>query len=183
MAVHITYFVHGTTTDNERDVASGWSNVSLSKKGKKQAVDLRDEINVESFSVVFCSDMNRAVETAELVFEDAVEIIKDKRLRECNYGVYNGRPSSIVEPLQMEYVSERFPEGESYEDVRTRIVSFLDFLKKNYDGKRVAIVSHKAPQLVLDVVVKGKSWEEAFAEDWRKRKAWQPGWEYVVDSK
>jgi alpha-ribazole phosphatase/probable phosphoglycerate mutase len=56
----------------------------------------------------------------------------------------------------------------------------LEFLKANYDGKSVAIVAHKAPQLALDVLIGGKSREQAFAEDWRKRKARQPGWEYVA---
>jgi alpha-ribazole phosphatase/probable phosphoglycerate mutase len=59
--------------------------------------------------------------------------------------------------------------------------SFLDFLKRKYAGKRVAIVAHKAPQLALDVLLKYKTWERAFAEDWRKKKAWQPGWEYILE--
>ena len=83
--------------------------------------------------------------------------------------------------MQEKNISERFPDGESYEDVKTRIADFLDFIKKNYDGKSVAIVAHKAPQLALDVLLKGKTWEQAFAEDWRKRKAWQPGWDYVYN--
>lgn len=75
-------------------------------------------------------------------------------------------------------IIEPFPEGESYEDVKRRITDFLQFLQANYDGKRIAIVAHKAPQIALDVLLKGKTWEQAFAEDWRKTKAWQPGWEY-----
>jgi len=75
--------------------------------------------------------------------------------------------------------TEKFPEGESYENVKNRIADFLSYLKKDFDGQSIAIVSHKAPQLSLDVLLKGKTWKEAFAEDWRKRKAWQPGWDYV----
>ena len=65
--------------------------------------------------------------------------------------------------------------------MKARMADFLVMLKKNYDGKQVAIVAHKAPQLALDVLLGGKTWEEAFAEDWRKKKAWQPGWEYIVE--
>jgi alpha-ribazole phosphatase/probable phosphoglycerate mutase len=68
-----------------------------------------------------------------------------------------------------------------YEDVKVRILDFLKDLKNNYDGKSVAIVAHKAPQLALDVILKGKSWEQAFAEDWRKTKSWKPGWNYVLE--
>ena len=180
MAVNITYFVHGTTTDNEKEISSGWYDVDLSEKGIQQSIDLKSQIGDKRFDVVFCSDLIRAVHSAELTFKGSVPIIPDKRLRECNYGQYNAQSSPIVEPLQEKNIISRFPEGESYEDVKARITGFLQFLKENYDGKNVAIVAHKAPQLALDVLLKGKTWEQAFADDWRKRKAWQPGWEYVL---
>jgi len=181
MSIKITYFVHGTTTDNEKEVSSGWYDVGLSEKGVNQSVALKDQIKDKKFDVAFCSDLKRAVGSAKLTFEGSVPIIIDKRLRECNYGKYNASASAIVEPMQEKCVTERFPEGESYEDVKSRIANFLEFLKKNYDGKSVAIVAHKAPQLALDVLLKNKTWDQAFAEDWRKRKAWQPGWDYVLE--
>ncbi len=181
MAIKITYFVHGTTTDNEKEISSGWFDVGLSELGIKQSVELKEKIKDKKFDVVFCSDLKRAVDSAKLIFEGVVPIIPNKRLRECNYGKYNAQSSAIVEPIQENHITEKFPEGESYEDVKTRIADFLNFLKQNYDDKSVAIVAHKAPQLALDVLLKGKTWEEAFAEDWRKTKAWKPGWEYILE--
>lgn len=180
MSIKITYFVHGTTTDNEKEISSGWSDVELSELGRRQSVELKDLIKDKKFDAVFCSDLKRAVESAKLTFEGDVPIIIDERLRECNYGIYNAKPSEIVEPLQEKMITERFEEGESYEDVKARIVGFLEDLKKDYDGKHIAIVAHKAPQLALDVLLMGKTWEQAFAEDWRKAKAWRPGWEYEL---
>jgi len=181
MAIKITYFVHGTTTDNEQEISSGWSDVELSELGMQQLIELWDKVKDRHFDVIFCSDLKRAVLSAELTFKGKVEIIQDERLRECNYGEYNAQPSDIVEPLQEQNITKRFPEGESYEDVKNRINDFLDFLKKNYGGKSVAIVAHKAPQLALDVLLKNKSWEQAFADDWRKTKSWQPGWDYTLE--
>jgi len=180
MAIKITYFVHGTTTDNEKEISSGWFDVGLSDLGEKQSIELKDKIRGKKFDVVFCSDLKRAVDSAKLTFEGIVPIISDKRLRECNYGKYNAQSSAIVEPMQENHITERFPDGESYEDVKIRIADFLDFLKKNYDEKFVAIVAHKAPQIALDVLLKNKTWEQAFAEDWRKTRSWQPGWEYDI---
>lgn len=54
-------------------------------------------------------------------------------------------------------------------------------MKKNYDGKHVAIVAHKAPQLALNVLLRGMSWEQAFATDWRKTGSWQPEWDLVLE--
>ena len=181
MVTKITYFVHGTTTDNEKEISSGWYDVELSKLGVQQSIDLKDKIKDKHFDVVFCPDLKRAVHSAKLTFEGKVKIIPDARLRECNYGKFNAQSSEIVEPMQEENITKRFPDGESYEDVKNRISDFLDFLKKNYNGKQVAIVAHKAPQLALDVILKHRTWEQAFAEDWRKRKAWQPGWEYILE--
>jgi alpha-ribazole phosphatase/probable phosphoglycerate mutase len=163
MAVKITYFVHGTTTDNEKGISSGWSDVGLSDLGVRQSLALKDQIKDKKFAVGFCSDLKRAMDSAKLTFAGLVPIIPDKRLRECNYGKYNGQSSAVVEPMQEKCITKKFPGGESYEDVKRRIVDFLEFLKNNYDGKSVAIVGHKAPQLALDVLLKGKTWEQAFA--------------------
>lgn len=180
MSIKITYFVHGTTMDNEKGISSGWKDVGLSELGIKQSKRLKNQTKDKKFDIVFCSDLKRAVDSANLTWGGEVKIIKDKRLRECNYGDFNGKPSEIVEPLQEENITKRFPSGESYEDVKERIQDFLNFLKDNYEGKNIAIVAHKAPQLALDVILKGKTWKQAFAEDWRNKKAWQPGWEYIL---
>ena len=47
-------------------------------------------------------------------------------------------------------------------------------------GKTIGIVAHRAPQLALEVISKGITWEEANALDWRKTGDWQPGWEYII---
>lgn len=181
MSVEITYFVHGTTFDNEQEISSGWKDIDISPKGVEQSILLKDQTKDKKFDVVFCSDLKRAVHSANLTFKGVAPIISDARLRECSYGDFNGKPSEIVEPMQENHVTEKFPNGESYEDVKVRISNLLKSLKENYDGKYVAIVAHKAPQLALDVLLKGKTWEQAFTEDWRKTHSWQPGWEYVID--
>jgi len=181
MAINITYFVHGTTTDNEKNISSGWFDVELSELGIKQSKELGELTKDKHFDVVFCSDLKRAVESAHLSWGDKYKIIEDERLRECNYGDYNAKSSDVVEPLQEKSITEPMPNGESYEMVKDRIEDFLEDLKKNYKDKSVAIVGHKAPQLALDVLLKGKTWEEVFNEDWRKTKSWQPGWDYTLE--
>ena len=178
MAVNITYFVHGSTIDNENHLSSGWKDVELSELGIQQSKELVEQINNIHFDAVFCSDLKRAVDSAKLTFGD--KVIVDKRLRECNYGDFNGRASKIVEPIQKKSITKRFSNGESYKDVKLRVEDFLSEIKEKYDGKQVAVVSHKAPQLALEVIINNKTWMEAFKEDWRKVGKWQPGWRYVL---
>ncbi len=179
--IRITYFVHSSTTDSERGLATGWSPGELSAKGITQAGELGSLISRKQFDAVFCSDLKRAADTAEIIFGGKYEIIKDRRLRECDYGDFTGKPAGEFKSNPSEYIARPFPHGEGYRDVENRVAAFLGMLKKKYQGKRVAVVAHQAPQLALEVLLKGKSWRQAIDEDWRKRKAWQPGWEYELE--
>ena len=177
--ITLTYFVHGTTPDNEQGVATGWLPGELSPLGVRQSEDLRTEIAGQTFDVIFSSDLARAMQTAEILFgQDAAK--PDARLREANYGDWNGEPHHFKNNLD-NFVSTPFPGGESYEDVEARLRDFVEYLRANHDGQRVAVVAHQAPQLALDVILKGKTWPQAIAEDWRVTKAFQPGWEYIVE--
>ena len=177
----ITYYVHGTTTDNEKGLSSGWHDCSLSELGKKQSLQLRNMIKSRKREAVFCSDLKRAVESAKLTYGNSVPILQDKRLREINYGDLNQADSEKVDSLILRHISTPFPNGESYKNVEKRMREFLNDLFKKYSGKSVDIVAHKAPQLALEVILRGRSWEQAVKEDWRLRKEWKPGWEYKLE--
>lgn len=179
MAVKIIYFVHGTTTDNLEHKSTGWLPGELSELGIKQSIDLREKINMEEIDFVISSDLKRATDSAKFVFGDSKEILHDERLRECNYGDLNGKDSSIV--IDEEHIDNPFPNGESLKDVEKRIRNLCDCLLENYDGKTIAIVAHKAPQLALDVITKKIPWDEALNKDWRKTKDWKPGWRYEIN--
>ncbi len=176
----ITYFVHGTTTDNEKDLATGWAGGELSELGIQQSKDLGRLVADKNFVIVFCSDLKRAVDAANFAFGGKYRISQDKRLREANYGEFTQKPSSEFKNAMVGYIEIPFPNGESYKDVEKRIAEFLKEALQKYDGQHIAIVGHQAPQLALDVLLKGKTWEKAIAEDWRNTKTWQPGWEYIV---
>ena len=137
MSVRITYFVHGTTTDNEADLSSGWNDVALSSIGEQQSRELTSRTAQHHFDVVFTSDLARAFDSATITWGDTYKIIKDDRLRECNYGDHNGKDSKIVEPMQEMAIYTPMPNGESYEQVKARVAAFLDELRRNYDGKYV----------------------------------------------
>jgi broad specificity phosphatase PhoE len=178
--VKITYYVDGTTTDNENDLATGWLPGELSPNGIEQAKALGTYAPGQQFDAIFCSDLKRAVDSAQLGFGDRLTPIQDARLREANYGIYNGQKTIFKDALQ-NFIEARFPKGESYTDVEHRLRDFCTYLKANYDDRHIAIVAHQGPQLALDVILKGKTWHQAIAEDWRHTHAWQPGWEYEIN--
>jgi len=181
VSVKITYYVHGTTPYNEQGIASGQSDVGLSEQGIRDAEKLHGLTESLVFDAVYTSDLPRAAETTRIAFGNRYPVIQEVRLREISDGIYTGKSIKDVPKPHMRFLDERYPDGESFRDVEMRIKNLLDELKLVRDGQHVAFMSHFAPQMALDVLLGGKTWEQAFAEDWRKTKAWQPGWEYVVD--
>jgi len=177
MATKIIYFVHGTTFDNATGKCSGWKQVELNDLGKDQAKNLGMVTKDFKFDIIFTSDLIRSIDSANIAWPEHKKV-QDRRLRECNYGDYDGESKDLV--VYEEHINNPFPNGESLKNVEKRIKDFIEDIKQEYNNKTIAIVAHRAPQLALDVVTNNKSWEEAIRDDWRKRKAWQPGWIYVI---
>ena len=177
METKIIYFVHGTTYDNASGKCSGWKQVELNDLGKQQAKNLGNLTRTLKFDIIFTSDLVRAINSADLAWPECGKI-QDDRLRECNYGDYDGESKDLV--IYEEHIEEPFPNGESLKDVEKRIESFIKDIKQKYEGKTIAIVAHRAPQLAFEVLTKNVTWEEALEKDWRRTKAWQPGWEYTI---
>ncbi|MFH1400061.1 MAG: histidine phosphatase family protein [Nanoarchaeota archaeon] len=175
--IRIVYFVHGTTTDNQDGRCTGWNPGELSDLGMRQSKELSGQVDSSDFAVIFCSDLKRAVDSARLGFDGKVSIRQDARLRECNYGDFNGAKDEDF--VKEDHIDVPHPNGESYKDVERRVRSFLDDMKHEFNGKTIALVAHQAPQLALEVITKGKTWRQAFDEDWRKIGKWQPGWKYT----
>lgn len=182
--VTIIFETHSTSLDNEAHLSSGHFDVALSPTGKKQARELGERRKNEHFEAIFCSDLQRTYKTAEIAFNNKFPIIKDKRLRECDYGELTRRPEEETVPLRVEHIKIPFPNGESYEQTTERMKEFLEELRENYDGppkngeasKKVMIIGHRATQYGLENLIKGISLKEVVTAHW----AWQPGWEYLL---
>lgn len=174
--MEITYFVHGSTADNKSKTATGWAQISLSKKGIEETQLAAQFVNAMDYDMIYVSDLARAVESANILFAiRKAEIIIDEQLRECDYGYLTGKSNSQLN--YKEHIYTPFPNGESLYDVEGRMRLFLKKIHL-FDYKRIAIVSHRAPQLALDVITLKRTWEDAIDEDWRICGNWQPGWKY-----
>ena len=172
--ITIIFEAHGTTFDNEAHLSSGHNDVALSPLGEQQSREMGERYKDDHFDAVFVSDLQRAVRSAEIGFGDKWPIIKDTRLRECDYGDLTQKPSGQVDVQKPLRITEPFPNGESYTQTTARMKSFLDDLKKNHDGKRVMIIGHRATQYGLENLINGVSLETLISSHFK----WQPGWEY-----
>jgi broad specificity phosphatase PhoE len=132
----------------------------------------------EHFDAIFCSDLQRSYKSAELGFGTAFPIIRDARLRECDYGDLTQHPKEEVDAQKVNRINEPFPNGESYEQTSVRMKSFLQDLLRDFDGKRVMIIGHRATQYGLEHWIKGLPLDEVIPAPWK----WQPGWKYTLES-
>ena len=147
----IIFESHGTTFDNETEISSGHADAKLSPLGKKQAGELGKRYEGKRLDAVFCSDLSRSYETGEIAFEGRdVPIIKDARLRECDYGDYTQHPSEEVKAMKPDCIDEPFPNGESYRETSERMKSFLVALLRDYDGKNVMVIGNRATQYGME---------------------------------
>ena len=64
--ITIIFESHGTTTDNEKHLASGWADVELSELGIQQSKEMGKRYIDENFDVIFCSNLERSYKSAEI---------------------------------------------------------------------------------------------------------------------
>jgi broad specificity phosphatase PhoE len=177
VAVEVVFETHSLTEDNENEVATGWLPGRLSAEGRLLAAELGERRRDDGIAVVFTSDLARAVETAEIAFAGGgIPVRTDARLRECDYGDWNGMPVRKLQAERSKRIREPFPAGESYLDVVVRTREFLAELVRSWDGKRVLVISHSANRWALDHLLGGAALEDLVDSPF----GWREGWTYRV---
>jgi probable phosphoglycerate mutase len=121
---------HGETTYSATKRVAGWSNPPLTDTGRLQAEALRSLIDGQRFDGVWSSDLERAVESARLAWG---EPRTDRRLRECHFGALEGCTYEEADTAYREVFHEfrgfQAPDGESHDELRQRVLDFVDSLE------------------------------------------------------
>jgi broad specificity phosphatase PhoE len=177
MPVKIIFESHSTTFDNENKIASGWLDADLSPLGLTQCTEIGKRCRDQGIDAVFCADQQRAYKSAAIAFANTgTPIFIDSRLRECDYGDLNGGDKSLVDGQRLERLTTPYPNGESYMQTRDRMFSFLEDLKRDFDGKTIVIIGARATQFGIQNYIEKTPYEELVAAPFK----WQPGWEYIL---
>jgi len=91
---------HGESTWNKENKFTGWTDVDLSDKGRKEAEDAGDVLNSEGFTfdVAYTSVLKRAIRTLWIVLEKMdlmwIPVHRSWRLNERHYGALQGLDKS-----------------------------------------------------------------------------------------
>ena len=127
---------HGESLANAQGVLSGWQNVPLTSKGRQQARDTGRLLpNIQCRSV-WCSDLDRAEETAKLALEawsirtnQQPPMYKRAALRERRMGVLQGQQKSQLRKFNRLKVLKTWMQapnlGESFFQLSQRVFPCL----------------------------------------------------------
>ena len=142
---------HSSTIWNQEGKLQGWQNSPLTTQGRQDAYLLKQELKNYSIDAIYSSPLGRAKETAEILFDPKC-INYDDRLKEMNFGDYEGLPLSdlLYKENYQDYVdlwnqpseNARLPNGESYQEVKQRFLSFLNDIYQKHSNDTVFLTIH-----------------------------------------
>ena len=136
---------HGETEWSALGKHTSHTDLALTAHGRSQALSVRAgvlaSIGRRIDTTVWSSPLLRARQTAEIVF-DTGEFGLDERLREFDYGTYEGLTTPQIKAVVPGWTLwDGCPGGESMADVARRVDSFLVDARAG-NGRVTAVVAH-----------------------------------------
>ncbi len=123
----------------------------LSVHGEEQSKRLSENTELNNIDVIWSSSYTRAKATAKYIANNNnLPINLDSNLNERKLGNLKElgefmKDKKTRDPSQEQLLDRKFKttDGESAEDTKKRMNEFFDRILKEYEGKKIAIVSHR----------------------------------------
>ncbi|MBO8126213.1 MAG: histidine phosphatase family protein [Firmicutes bacterium] len=153
MAVLVYLVRHGETDWNRGARIQGQQDIPLNELGRRQAEAVAGYLKALRFGYdcIYCSDLARARETAEIIAAQwGVEVVPRRDLRERNFGKLEGTTfqearetyADLFRAYAEDPINTRFPDGESTWDLAARAKGFLEYLRAEHSNEAVMVVTH-----------------------------------------
>ena len=144
---------HGQTPTTGKILPGRAAGLHLAEAGVAQAHRVAERIaELPKIDAIYASPLERARETAAPIAKALKQRVKiDKGLLECDFGDWTGAELSKLMKLpewstvQKAPSTFRFPNGESFTEMQTRMVSALGRIRAAHPGGTVVCVSHADP--------------------------------------
>lgn len=144
---------HGRTPTTGKVLPGRAKGLHLSDEGIAEAKRVAERIaEMKKVAAIYASPLERTRETAAPIAKAlGLNVVTHKGLLECDFGDWTGASlSSLMKKKEWTTVqrapsSFRFPNGESFTEMQTRMVSTLDEIRRAHPGKVVVCVSHADP--------------------------------------
>jgi probable phosphoglycerate mutase len=144
---------HGQTPTTGKLLPGRAPGLNLADLGVQQAQEAAQRIlALPRVDAVYASPLERARQTAAPIGKALQQKVRiDKGLLECDFGDWTGKELSALMKLpewstvQRAPSTFRFPNGESFTEMQTRMVTALDRIRTAHPGGVVVCVSHADP--------------------------------------
>ncbi len=150
------YFIrHAKTEMNQRGVWSGRTDCNISKEG---GIIARKDFGYSSkdFDYYYCSPLKRTEQTLDAIVPNQLHIV-DERLIERDFGDWEGKPYNIIDDKTTELYIQGLvqpPNGETYQQVQERVISFVKDLFQKYNSEKILIATHATiVRIVRDIFI------------------------------
>lgn len=149
---------HGETAWNAEGRWQGTLDIPLGEVGHQQAQALAKHLKDRPIAAMYSSDLSRARDTAEpLSRAKGLEIQTDARLRELDFGVFQGLTHDEIRAkypeeereLFVDYLDFVLPEGESRRAVQARVYEMWQEVVRRHPNSEVVVMSHGGPVRLL----------------------------------
>ena len=134
---------HGQTELNTKDIINGQTDDVLTPEGIEQAKNAAKSLP-KTVKHIYASSLSRAKNTAELLnTELQVPITLHDELKEVNFGILQGTTylDEYKEKHRMLTYDWR-PSGESFEEVKERVLTILEKIRDESKDEEALIVAH-----------------------------------------
>jgi len=144
---------HGQTPTTGKVLPGRAAGLHLADAGREQAARAAQRIaELAKVDAIYASPLERARETAAPIgAARGLKVQIDKGLLECDFGDWTGAELKALMKLpewgtvQRAPSTFRFPNGESFTEMQTRMVSAVDRLRARHPGGTIVCVSHADP--------------------------------------
>ena len=144
---------HGQTATTGIVLPGRTPGLHLSEEGRKQAEAVVTRLaGVPRIAAVYSSPLERARETAApLARARHLAVQVERGLLECDFGEWTGGKLALLarkpewQTIQRYPSGFRFPGGESFTEMQTRMTGTLARLVERHRGKTIVAVSHADP--------------------------------------
>jgi alpha-ribazole phosphatase len=166
----------------------GHSDPPLNDAGRQQVADLIERLTTEHFDAIVCSDLRRAMDTAESLAQAFKAPLTSKQgLREIHFGEWEGLTWAEIEQRDADYArrwSETSPAltapgGESFADFESRVLAEITPLLSLAERQRIAVVTHGGVMRAVLRSLHGCSEQEA----WEKTNSYGCTFSYPIHSR
>lgn len=146
---------HGQGATNLLHIVSRDGQYPLTPEGRRQAAETAQRLSrEEKIDMIVSSPVPRAKETAEIVaaYISRPKISIEPRFTEINFGIFEGKSVDEWKAFfssRAERLIKYIPAGESFTEIRQRMIGGLMDLESKYESKTILIVSHDDPLWIL----------------------------------